>query len=247
MTSWIFLSPHLDDAVYSCGGLIRDRVDAGNAVAVWTVFAGDPPDGGLSAYAESLHERWGVGRQAAVRRRAEDVLACGLVGAGFRHFERPDCIYRGDPESGEALYQSDEAIFGEPAAVEADRLVRALAREWEEMLPPGARVVSPLGLGGHVDHRLVRRAAERLARELWYYADAPYVFEREEEINARLPVGAEEARFPVSASGFEAWMRANAAYESQLSSFWGSVEEMEGEFREYLERAGELRLWRAKS
>jgi hypothetical protein len=167
-----------------------------------------------------------------------------VVEAAHLHGSRPDCIYRRDPESGEALYQSDTAIFGAPAPVEAVELVRSLADEWEKNLPPGARVVSPLGLGGHVDHRLVRATAERLGRKLWYYADMPYAFEREGEIRGLLAGAVEEVVFPVSTAGFEAWMRGNAAYASQFGSFWGSVEEMEGNFREFLGKAGGLRVWR---
>jgi LmbE family N-acetylglucosaminyl deacetylase len=234
MTSWIFLSPHLDDVVYSCGGLIRDRVDAGDTIAVWTIFAGDPADGPLSEYAESLHARWELGREAVARRRAEDRQACEIVGAVHLHFSRPDCIYRRDPETGEAHYQSDEAIFGEVAPVEAAWLPQALAREWGVMLPPDARVVCPLGLGGHVDHRIVRRAAEGLGREVWYFADVPYVFEREGEIGGLAPEGVEAVVFPISDGAFRVWMAANAAYASQFSSFWGSGEEMEEAFRRYL-------------
>ena len=226
---------------------MRDRADAGDSVAIWTIFAGDPPAGPLSMYAESLHARWELGREAARRRREEDARACALVGAGFRHFDRPDCIYRRDPETGEAFYQSDEAIFGKPAAVEAAGLARELVREWGETLPPEAQVVCPMGLGGHVDHRLVRRAAERLGRELWYYADVPYVFKQEGEIAGLAPAGIEEVVNPVSEAGFAAWMAANSAYESQFGTFWRSVEAMEGDFREYLGRVGGLRFWQAAS
>lgn len=239
---WIFLSPHLDDAVYSCGGLIRDLVDAGERVAVWTVFAGDPPDGPLSAFARSLHERWGLGREAAALRRAEDRRACGIVGAAHLHFDRPDCIYRRDPETGKPLYEGDAAIFGAVAQAELPRLPRALAQEWGELLPAGARVVCPLGLGAHVDHKIVRSAAEGLGRRLWYYADVPYAFSREGEIEGLLPEGVSAVVKPVSERGFEAWMRGNAAYESQFGSFWGSLEGMEGEFRGYLGGEG-LRVW----
>jgi LmbE family N-acetylglucosaminyl deacetylase len=230
--------------VYSCGGLIRDRVDDGDSVSIWTIFAGGPPEGPLSAFAETLHARWGLGREAASLRKAEDRQACELVGASHRHFNRPDCIYRRDPETREALYQGDPAIFGEPAEVELAWLPTALAREWGEMLPDDVRVVCPLGLGGHVDHQLVRLAAERLGKRPWYYADVPYVFEREGEIAGLLPEGAGEAIFPVSGAGFAAWMAANEAYVSQFGSFWGSGEEMEAAFRGYLGKTTGLRLWR---
>ena len=244
MPFWILLSPHLDDAMYSCGGWIRDRADAGDRVEIWTIFAGDPPAGPLSAYAKSLHARWGLGREAAALRRAEDRRACGLVGAGYRHFDLPDCIYRTHPDTGAYLYEGDPAIFGAVAAVERERLAVELAESWAVQLPPGARVLCPLGLGGHVDHQLVRLAAERLGRELWYFADVPYVFSRGAAVEALVPEGALQRVEGISEVGFAAWMAGVRAYKSQFSSFWGSNEEMEVEFREYSGEAGQ-QLWRS--
>ena len=36
---WIYLSPHLDDAVYSCGGMLWEQVQRGVQAEVWTIFA----------------------------------------------------------------------------------------------------------------------------------------------------------------------------------------------------------------
>src|SRR5512139_3118661 len=77
---WIYLSPHLDDAALSCGGLIWEQVHAGDTVSVWTICAGDPPNGSLSPFAEALHARWQSGIEAAVLRREEDVTSCLLLG-----------------------------------------------------------------------------------------------------------------------------------------------------------------------
>ena len=54
---WIYLSPHFDDAVLSCGGLIRAQSQEGLAVEIWTIFAGDPPPGPLSEFALKIHAR----------------------------------------------------------------------------------------------------------------------------------------------------------------------------------------------
>ena len=80
--TWIYLSPHLDDAAFSCGGLIWEQVKAGETVEVWTICAGEPPEGELPPFARSLHDRWGTGGQTVARRRAEDQAACEVLGAG---------------------------------------------------------------------------------------------------------------------------------------------------------------------
>ena len=42
---WIYLSPHFDDAVLSCGGMIWEQVHSGETVEIWTLCAGQIPKG----------------------------------------------------------------------------------------------------------------------------------------------------------------------------------------------------------
>ena len=119
----LYLSPHLDDAVLSCGGLIARQVQAGERALVLTVMAGDPQEDVENDYIHSLHERWALGRDAAAQRRAEDIAACAILGADPLHWSLPDCIYRLHPVDGRLLYVSDDDIFGDvhpsPAAFKA--------------------------------------------------------------------------------------------------------------------------------
>jgi len=238
---WIYLSPHLDDAIYSCGGLIWEQVQAGQKVEIWTVCAGDPPPGPLSPFAESLHTRWGVVEVGEVR-RAEDRRAVSWLGAGFRHLELPDCIYRRHLVSGQALYASEQAIFGEVHPAEAP-VVAWLSNMLAENVPAGAGVVCPLTLGGHVDHRLVRAAAEQAGCVGSYYADYPYVAQVDANIADRLSAGWGAQVFPISEAGVAAWGEAMALYASQMSTFWPDRAAMEAEVHGYLRGFGGLRLW----
>jgi LmbE family N-acetylglucosaminyl deacetylase len=241
----VYLSPHLDDVAFSCGGLGWEQVRSGQQVAVWTICAGDPPPGPLSGFAQSLHERWEVGREAVPQRRSEDMRGCQRMGAAWRHFPIPDCIYRKSPESGEALYNSEEGLFGEIHSEEG-ALVDRLGQMLKGQLPAGARVVCPLGLGGHVDHRLTRAAAERTGRPLWYYADYPYV-QREGVRLEDKTEGMSGEVLHLSEAGLEAWVEAAAAYASQVSSFWAGMEAMQGSIRRYAGQIGGAKLWRRRN
>ena len=245
MAVWWYLSPHLDDAVYSCGGLIAAQVAAGDEVHILTVCAGDPPDDDFSPFAQTLHARWQTdGFATAAQRRKEDEAACTRLGVSWRHESVPDAIYRRDA-SGRYLYASDEALFGAlPAAEEA--LVRSVTRRLEEATPPAANLVAPLTLGGHVDHRLVRRAAQRLARPLWYYADYPYARSASaRELLACLPDSARLRRFPLAPEAVEAWIQGMTAYASQLTTFWAHAEALRVEMRAWAEALGGALLWQA--
>ena len=239
---WIYLSPHLDDVVLSCGGVVWEQIQQGERVEIWTICAGDPPLGPLSAFAASLHERWQTEQGAPAERRAEDRLACQRLGATPRYFNLPDCIYRRSPENGESLYNSELEIFGEIHPAEAG-LVASLAQELAQAIPRGAKLVSPLTVGGHADHRLVRAAAERLELPTYYYADYPYV-QWLRGIPAELVSGMEPSVFPISEAGLVSWVESVAAYSSQISTFWFRLEDMEAEIRQYCQKDSGVQLWR---
>lgn len=192
-TTEVFLSPHLDDAALSAGGTIHRLTAGGAAVTVLTVCAGRPPEATLSAYALSLHARWGQAPDEALaaaaamvaRRRAEDRAACRRLGAACVHLRLPDLIYR-RRASGAWAAESDADLFAGGAGVDdgtvtqlARRLGRWLARhelgtvhgslapatgpQGSSGSPAPVRLWLPLGIGDHVDHHLCRQAAEWLA------------------------------------------------------------------------------------
>ncbi|MBI3159609.1 MAG: PIG-L family deacetylase [Chloroflexi bacterium] len=238
----IYLSAHLDDVAFSCGGLIRQQARGGAAVEVWTLCAGEPLEGAHSKFAESLHARWGLdGRVAVGRRRAEDRRACMILGADFRHFEIPDCIYRRGGD-GRFLYDSEQAIFG---ALNPDEisLAAGLAERLATLLKTNDHVYCPLGVGRHVDHQLARQAAERLGRPLRYYADVPYVLQAGSGLGGYLPPEGATRVEPIAADAREAWVAACLAYASQVGSFWPDEAGLRAALAGYLDAQGGLGLW----
>jgi LmbE family N-acetylglucosaminyl deacetylase len=235
----IYFAPHLDAHVYQ-------RAAAGERILIVTVMAGSPPvqQAGGSAYIDSLHERWELAGDAAAERRAEDIAACTILRAEHLHFTVPDCIYRGDPASGAPFYTSDDDIFGDIHPAEGG-LVGEIAASLRA-LPPAGQVVAPLGVGHHVDHLLVRAAAEEAwPAGLWYYEDYPYV---EKSGYLRRVLGDDLRAWrpdvqEITPEGLTAKYDAIWAYRSQMSTFFKSREEMEAQVGAYIERTGGERLW----
>ncbi|MEM5776153.1 MAG: PIG-L family deacetylase [Anaerolineaceae bacterium] len=241
-THWVYLSPHLDDAVYSCGGLIWEQVERGMQVEVWTIFAGDPPPGSLTPFARSLHERWKSGGGAAALRRDEDARACAILGIGWRHFDYPDCIYRYH-QNGRPVIEGEGDLFRagyEGESHLAARLAQHLARE----LPAGAVLAVPYGYGSHVDHQLARRAAALLPELHWAYADYPYAVSSVETLSDWLNQPGESYVLPVSPAGLERWQQAVAAYASQISTFWTSTADLREKIAAYHASGAGSRLTR---
>jgi LmbE family N-acetylglucosaminyl deacetylase len=234
----LYLSPHFDDVALSCGGGVFRQTAIGDSVLVVTVTAAEPPAGLQSETVESLHRRWtdslgGATVEAIVaRRRAEDREAFDELRADVLHLPFLDCIYRLDP-GGDPLYPGPTDMLGAFNSADAgllDDVVGAFAA-----LPPAGRVYAPLGVGGHVDHGVTRRAAERVFSDLDYYEDYPYTMAAG-ALEAVLPpearVGWSAETVWLTESAMAAKIAAVAAYRSQLSSFFAGPEDLAARLRE---------------
>ena len=240
--TWIFISPHLDDVVLSCGGLVYDLVRAGHAVSVWTLVAGLPTDDNYSPFAHKIHGEWGVaGAEAFQARRAEDQAACTVLGAEVRHFNFLDVIYRQDPQTGEPMVNNNQELFSKPPE---ENLVEEITTMLTEALPPQAHLVFPIGLGGHVDHQAVVQAGERIGRDRLYYADYPYVLKQFDTPDFRAGTWMKRP-YHLDEAALEAWCEAVLCYASQVSMFWRDADETRLALRNYLAGGGG-RLWKKR-
>jgi LmbE family N-acetylglucosaminyl deacetylase len=250
-TDYIYLSPHMDDVVLSCGGTIYTQAHSGASVIMATAFAADPQRP-LSPFAESLHERWAASLEDAtpgnlVRlRRREDRAAAAELGSNVRamHGLLADAIYRYNTSSNEPLYASEEAIFG-PIAENDPAMTVLLAAP---PLPAGAKIAVPLGIGGHVDHVILRQAVERwnLAPDrVRYYEDYPYAANGDDAVYAALgdPDAWQPVVVPLDEEALAAKIAAIEAYASQISTFWSDEAAMAEAIRAQAERVGGERYW----
>ncbi|MGO9971271.1 MAG: PIG-L deacetylase family protein [Solirubrobacteraceae bacterium] len=187
----VVLSPHLDDAVLSCGALInyaRQRT----SVTVATLFT----EGAPGPYTLSARRHlWRMGirdaEQLYDRRRSEDRALLESLGLKWFHAGLTEALYRKKPGAPVSDHCWRRRIIpelthvyptyrlhitsGRIAAQDIETLhrvchvVEMLSRE------PGPRVLlAPLGIGGHVDHVLVRTAARLSGEVVVYYSEFPY-------------------------------------------------------------------------
>ena len=241
--SWIYLSPHFDDAALSCGGLVWEQAQRGERVSIWTVCAGEPPSTELSLFAQELHARWKLDQNAPARRKIEDQNSCQRLGASSRYYAIPDCIYRRDPGTGEYMYAAEAALNGALQAGDYT-VIRSLQEEIQLHQEPEVLFVCPLGLGNHVDHQLTRAAAEGISHTCWYYADFPYVLHNQTMLERMNAEGWANEVFPISAAGLAAWEDSISAHASQVSTFWSNDLTMRQGVADYLHETGGIRLWK---
>ncbi len=174
----LILSPHLDDAVLSVGGIMERSINSGVAVFAGTIFTADANEAVISSpRVKELHSLWGLGDNPTRIRREEDIAAVQSLGSDYIHGNLPDAIYRTDKD-GEALYPTTKAVFSEPSPKdEVWQAVRGLLEEWLNGIKPGI-VLCPLAVGRHVDHVITSEAFRRLKSaekpDIFLYEDMPY-------------------------------------------------------------------------
>ena len=220
MRRWIFLSPHLDDAVLSCGGLIA-RLSATTKVEIWTLFSGAPWCGPYSEVARWLHCVSGgvTGRRLALLRQQEDQTACKILGAGFRRFGWYDAVYR----------KSGWNRFVYPVGCQAkiseqdQPFLKSVSRELQRLITPDDIVFVPLAVGGHVDHQITRAAAEMASHpSMAYYSDVPYLQRYPEQLETAT-VGLASINYTIHEEFAGKWIDAVHVYKSQIEMLQDAV------------------------
>jgi LmbE family N-acetylglucosaminyl deacetylase len=171
-------------------------------------------------------------------RRGEDKAAAAIVGARTLHFDFLDCVYRRAPD-GEWLYSEISVPPHEADTDYPDRIAQAISSR----LRPDDRLVCQLALGSHVDHVLVRQAAELLGRPLLYVIDVPYWIYKPGEFEAKA-AGMQESAFRITEPSLDRWIEAALAYASQfpvLGEQFNTPEKAAESIRKYREEQGGIR------
>ena len=237
---WIYISPHLDDAILSCGGLIHKQSESRINVEVWTICAGDPPEGRLSPFAIEQHDGYPSGEEYLQNRRSEDIHACQLVGARHRHLPFQDCIFRQSADGG-WLYASEEAIFGDMSSDDEPTMI-TITEYLKTILRPTDIVVSPMAVGNHVDHQIVRKALDELNHPVRFYADIPYAIRHKEDF-FRISKDYINEPHKLAENNISCWQEAIRAYSSQIKVLFGNSEKMVQSIDNYSKFFTDFHLW----
>lgn len=187
----VVLSPHLDDAALSCGGLLGLLEGQISRLVITLSCANPPPK--LKPNGTSARSRNRRGFASPAERRREDRAAMQSIRCDFVHLGFSDCIYRRSPTSGELIYKKPREILTsgrlcleDGAHVEELYLVlRRLCLGMGRLL-----LLSPLGIGHHIDHVICANVAARLASErarVLFYEDFPYVLYGDSSYPAQVP------------------------------------------------------------
>jgi LmbE family N-acetylglucosaminyl deacetylase len=211
----LVLSPHLDDAAFSCGGTMALLADAGWNVCLATAFT--RPVHPASGFALDCQLDKGLGPEVdyMALRQEEDQVAADILGvADLRWLGLPEAPHRG--------YESAAALFGPLLADDGvwRSLADIIAGLVGELAPD--LVLGPQGLGNHVDHRQMIMAIEQAVpnENLAFYRDTPYALRNPAALPAVTMGGYVDTSVAIG-PWLERKVAASCAYASQVGFQFG--------------------------
>ena len=224
----LFLSPHLDDAAFSCAEPMLALRESGWQVTLATVFTASVETPTGFALACQLDKGLSASTDYMALRRAEDEVFAQQLGIACRHLNLPEAPHRG--------YGDVAALFGplrddDPVRRQTAEVLRASVGE----IVPDV-LFAPLAIGGHVDHRAVVDALRTL-KVRWRdgpqpaiarHADQPYALRHPGEVETavRSLLGSRSVRFASEPQRRRRAIAAIGAYTTQITFQFGSVAAM---------------------
>ena len=235
MPTALFLSPHLDDAAFSCGGLMAQLRDAGWRTVMATAFTATVLPVTGFALACQLDKGLSADVDYMAARRGEDRVAADILGVtDLRWLDLPEAPHRG--------YESAPALFGgvrdgDGVWQDLAHIVTALRDELQPDL-----VLAPQGLGGHVDHLQTIRAVLDAPGpgNLAFYRDTPYAIRNPLAVPDEMLHSLTEYVVNVEA-GLDRRIAASCAYESQIGFQFNGAEALDQALRAFASREGQGR------
>ena len=215
MPTALFVSPHLDDAIFSAGGLAGLLADRGWTTVLVTAFTRSVVPATGFALACQLDKGLAPDVDYMALRRREDRAATSVL--GFSETLWLDLL-----EAPHRGYNSAPALFGDMHEEDSVRIPLAAALiEVAAQLDPDL-VLAPQGLGNHVDHQQVTAAATECFRpeRMAFYRDTPYAI-RQPNARPLASLRASEPRVVGIAAALDRKIAAAQAYTSQVGFQFG--------------------------
>lgn len=173
-STYIFLSPHLDDAILSCGNLIARLSSKGKKIIVITVFTGTSKV--ASPQATDFVKICGYtnAKKLFQIRKLEDINACKILGTHYVHLKYIDAAWR--CFDNKPIYTSTEKQYSGKVSYRDSLLTNKIKREIDRLIVRYNNPVlfAPLGVGNHVDHLIVNKVAKKISIDKFFWEDFPY-------------------------------------------------------------------------
>lgn len=192
-TNFVFVSPHLDDAIFSAGGLISYLISKSARVLVINVFsnAGAPPYS-LSAKRHLQLCGYEDANELYKKRVKEDSKIFKSLGVSPINLGFVEALYRRknkQPRWGKILPEyllvyptyRWHIVRGKISEKDAKNVLE-IKRKVKEIIAKRENCIifCPIANAAHVDHVIVRNVCSELCNEVVYWDDYPYNLSKRE-------------------------------------------------------------------
>jgi LmbE family N-acetylglucosaminyl deacetylase len=189
----IFVSPHYDDAAFSAGIMIRKLARVTDVVLVNVFTKSSRP---YTVSAKRFMNQCGYKNASALfrDRKKEDEKFCRMLGITAVDLGFEDALFRKKEKPGIAGKYFPELIHVYPVYrihIIKGRIAREDAELMEKLgeelaaVSGDSLVFCPMGIGGHVDHKIVREVCRKTFCKLYFWADYPYNVRVKSSVNGQ--------------------------------------------------------------
>lgn len=170
----VFLSPHMDDAVFSAGSLLLQLVKKRKDVLIITLFTsfGTRP---ISWDAQKYLFRSGFLRISSFTgaRKKEDVKAMSILGVPYAHLDFVDGGFRRN-NHGRLLYPTFTELFSGAVNPSDKKNIPTIRRALQSLIHTSDILYAPIGVGNHADHLIVNQVTRTFSNKTYFWLDQPY-------------------------------------------------------------------------
>lgn len=177
---FIFLSPHLDDAIFSCGNLLELLKINRKKIHIITFFTKTKITSPLTPQAKLLLKvsgNYSDPQRLFEDRKLEDKNALKLFNASYVHLDYIDACFRTIATSNRPIYKSEKQQYSGNVAKHDMQLIKLIANDTKKLINNFSSqrlILAPMGIGSHADHLIISKIARNLNENVALWADYPY-------------------------------------------------------------------------
>lgn len=172
----VVLSPHLDDAILSCGQHIWKWKQEGKRIMIITLFTKHTGYTLLPDYTKEYLKITGfnTGDEFGKARILEDVGAMNAIGVEWKHWGLLDAGFRIDRDR-KAMYPTKKCLLSAKIRKEDKKFIKIIGDKLEKI--SSKLFLFPYAVGGHVDHLIAKKIGMKNKGRKLYYLETPYLWQ----------------------------------------------------------------------
>lgn len=171
----VVISPHLDDAVLSLGQHIINWKRENKKILIVTVFTDFGKENNFPKYSREYIAKSGFETLKGFKeaRIKEDAEAMEELGVEYEHWGYVDAGFRKNNKV--FCYPTKKILLKNKIVTSEEKMIDELSKKIRKIKT--RKILIPYGVGGHVDHFIVKKAGENIVGEKMFYLESPYLWE----------------------------------------------------------------------